>query len=542
MNISPLFEKLKVDTLSNKLDEFLKLLQNGGYPDRLVIPRMIECNIYYQLAEISPLDYGLFKPLTIYFKKLISYAINEHNIPPIYELAEILGRYLYGFIKYNSLVGYQQVYLNKLVSDILKILNKYPEFLKIWILCENDSKFAQFVSGLPKNGRLPLYLIIKNFLVYDELGEFNQERNIIELFKLTRRSSSFADWCQESCNIISVIIDTCIPIINQVLYRHSDEFSRYFRVFCTIVENCNLKTGDFYYAQFEQQVINIILVNESCDYLTISMLECLICLPTIDVVEKLFANTYMLTWIKDRLHDQELLHILTLLFSNHDRVLIRMMSNSKKCKYAPYSVTNLGTQVMRITNNDTNFITTIMVPMVGEMKKVTMYTFSIRSGISKVYLTLLLNYFHNLLIFNNFLNEFSNIVFLKLGVLNNEHARMVVDFLYTNYFEFLRMFQKHEKYKYDSTESKNLHINKTYYQRRHDLLQEINGLLNEDDNDDDYSYIDYSNIENNLQLFKVFVSQLYVHSKFKHIVYKNTNSNNNNNDESNNSLFLFRPS
>ena len=145
MNISPLFEKLKVDTLSNKLDEFLKLLQNGGYPDRLVIPRMIECNIYYQLAEISPLDYGLFKPLTIYFKKLISYAINEHNIPPIYELAEILGRYLYGFIKYNSLVGYQQVYLNKLVSDILKILNKYPEFLKIWILCENDSKFGHSV-------------------------------------------------------------------------------------------------------------------------------------------------------------------------------------------------------------------------------------------------------------------------------------------------------------------------------------------------------------------------------------------------------------
>lgn len=503
---------------------------------------MIECNVYYKLAEISPLDYGLFKPLTTYFKKLISYTINEQNIPPIYDLAETLGRYLYGFTNYNSLVGYQQVYLNKLVSDILKILNKYPEFLQIWMLCENDSKFARFLCKIPKSGRLPLFLIIKNFLIYDQMEEFNQERNIIDLFSLTRRSPSFAEWCQESCNIIMVIIETCIPIVNQVLYHHNDKFSKNFCIFCSIVESCDFKTGSIYYSQFEQQVVNIILVNDSCDYLTFSILESIICSPTIDVLEKLFANTYMLSWIKDRLHDQELLHVLTLLFSKHDKVLIRMLSNCKSSKFAPYPITELGTQVMRITENDVNFVTCIMTPMIRDINQVTMYTLSTRSSISKVYLILILNYFHNHPTFNNFLNEFSCVVFSKLSFYNNEHARAIIEFLYINYFEFLRMLRKHEKYKYDSMESKNLHTNKAYFQRYHELFQEIHGaVINNDAASTDgagYSqpdYIDYANLEYNLQLFKKFMSQLYVHSKLKHIVYNNNNTNNNTNNSNSNS-------
>ncbi|RCK59152.1 hypothetical protein Cantr_07960 [Candida viswanathii] len=443
----------------------------------MVIPRMIECNVYYQLAEISPLDYGLFKPLTGYFKKLIFYAINEHNIPPIYELAEILGRYLYGFTKYNSLVGYQQVYLNRLVSDILKILNKYPEFVQIWLLSEHESNFAQFVSKIPQNGRLPLFLIIKNFLVYDEAGEFNQEEHIVELFKLTRRSLSFSDWCQDSCNIMPVIIDTCVPIVNQISFRHNEEFAKYFRIFCSIVESSNPKTGNLYYSLYEQQVINIILVNETCDYLTFSILEQIIRSPTIDVLEKLFANTYMLAWVKDRLHDQEVLDVLTLLFRRHDKVLIRMLSNNKKSKFAPYSVTELGTQVMRITERDHTYISTIMAPTVRDMSEVTMFTFSTRTGISKVYLSLLLNYFQNQPTLNNFLNEFSSVVFLKLCFLNNQHARSIIEFLYNHYFEFLRLLQKHEKYKYDSLESRNLHVNNTFLQRRQKLLKELEGQI-----------------------------------------------------------------
>ena len=88
-HVSSIQEKQNTDKLCLKLEELSKRIeeQESGYND--VVLRMIETNVYMMLATIQTTDYNLFNQLTIYFKKLITYTLQEDCLYTVNQVGEI---------------------------------------------------------------------------------------------------------------------------------------------------------------------------------------------------------------------------------------------------------------------------------------------------------------------------------------------------------------------------------------------------------------------------------------------------------------------
>ena len=184
-------EKQNTDKLCLKLEELSKRIeeQESGYND--VVLRMLETNVYMMLATIQTTDYNLFNQLTIYFKKLVTYTLQEDCLYTVNQVGEIFGCHLHGFTKYPLLVAFQLPYINRLIANIIRIC-KISNYITDLILPDGDSKLATLFQSLPNNTRLPMYQIIKNFLVVD--SPLDQTENVVELISLTKVSNCLDNW------------------------------------------------------------------------------------------------------------------------------------------------------------------------------------------------------------------------------------------------------------------------------------------------------------------------------------------------------------
>ena len=527
-HVSSIQEKQNTDKLCVKLEELSKRIeeQESGYND--VVLRMLETNVYMMLATIQTTDYNLFNQLTIYFKKLVTYTLQEDCLYTVNQVGEIFGCHLHGFTKYPLLVAFQLPYINRLIANIIRICKKYPIILQIWILPDGDSKLATLFQSLPNNTRLPMYQIIKNFLVVD--SPLDQTENVVELISLTKVSNCLDNWFLQNKDLVNLLSNKCSNSIFQMKnldsrFHNVTEFAKYFKMFCLIVENCTPQIAQTYYNFFETQVLNVVLHNEirHQHQLAFSVLQTIAEITTIKTMERVFDNECFTSWIKIVFEEVEnlpnLFISLSNLFSKHEEILVKLMATKIKPSDEPYSIEDLRLKAMKVCKRDTTEISSFMATTLKhQFKDLRMYSINTITPITKVYLQVLLEYFQNTPAMNEALNTLSSILMLKLNFFDNKDTRIVIEFLFDSYFNLRLLLEDYMLYRFDSIELQNHRIYQDCFKQYHKSSDQQQ--LNEDNTiKNTFKDINYLMLEQNLQLFETFTIQLYVYFKLKHIAH-----------------------
>lgn len=526
-HVSSIQEKQNTDKLCLKLEELSKRIeeQGSGYSD--VVPRMIEIDVYMMLARIQTTDYNLFNQLTIYFKRLVNYTLQEDCVNYFHQIGETLGYYLHGFTKYPLLVAFQLPYLNRLVANTIKICNKYPVILQFWLLPECNSSFGNLFQSLPNNSRLPLYQIIKNFLIVD--SPLDQKENVIELISLTKMSPCLDEWFSQNKDLVYLLSNKCSTIIVQMenldpRFHNVTEFAKYFKMFCLIVENCTPTIAHLYYKIFETQILNVVLLNKTGhNQFVFSVLQTIADITTTNkTILRVFDNEYFTNWIRFIFEERENLRnlfiLLNALFSKHEDILVKLVTTKSKPEDEAYSIEELRLKAMKICKGGTTAISSFMVTTLKyQFKDMEMYSISTSAPIIKGYLHVLPEYFQNTPAMNEALNTISSILMLKLNFLDSKYTQIVIEFLFESYFNLRLLLEDYMLYRFDSIELKNHQIYQDCFKQYHKSSEP---QLNDDNTiNNTLKDINYLMLEQNLQLFETFTIQLYVYCKLKHIAH-----------------------
>ncbi|RLV90912.1 hypothetical protein JA1_004217 [Spathaspora sp. JA1] len=526
-----------VDKISDDLLKELERMHQEFtcYNYESLLPQLIETNFYSSLArlQVSEMNNQLFNHQTVLFKKLISSILTDNSRFSQYpnKISEILGVYLLNFVNHNNLLEYQIIYLNRLVLNILKICSKNPSIFHYWLdINSSNSNFTSYSTSK----QLPLFSIIYNFLKYDK--EYDQSGNLIKLMKLTHESPILNSWFYNHETLQEFFEGQFISLYNKALQspqrcdpQIKDSLTGYLDMFNKIIEASSSQLSNLYIQCFEENFLNSILdgiLNSTLVSFMFIVLTTFSNNKSCSILLDRILSSKNFTRFLERIIEIEyevttLLAILHELFLSHEFTILKTISGDQGFQAHNYpnvshdSIRNIEMKTIAVLQDSINDIDMAMVNFVNyNMHSSSLYWFNSNMVFPKFYLSLFLDYFRNYPKLNVVLNEFSSTIFLKVNVLGNQKFKTIVDYLYVSYTKYLELVKQHEKYKYDTFEINKLRLNK-YFTPRVNLLNQLefeNYQASEE-------LIDFVNLQENLQLFKKFLIDLYINTKFKYIEY-----------------------
>lgn len=526
-----------MDELCPELAKLCELVNQENQQQISIISRMIVDDFYLELSQIqiNEINQQLFEHQAHLFKKLVSYLLNDNTkyAENPEKIAHCLMIYLVSFSNYPSFMTFQLNHLNRLLINILKICHQHPQIFEIWLALpeytENQSlTIRSLISpSKPPNSNFALYdILIKLFIDYDQ---YESSQLLPKLLKLTNNSPQLLTWFYEHDQMEDAFTEKLALVLREAVQNRKipqpvqDSFNKYTQILIEIIEVSAPRLSNKFYEIFETNFLNKMLdrkLHIHCTSFLFSILKTLTDNSgTTFTLERITGNKYFISYINkiiEQKHDnQEFLHVLYSLFLEHDIAILKLMGSPETPLEYPCPIIDLKIKTMKIHQCKTNEVARRLETLVkNSFHSIGMFSFFLTSQVSKLYLHLLLDFFKRPPTENLIVLDLSSQLFLKLNMYNNQQFRSVLEYLYDSYMFYQDLLHQNDQYRFDSIELQRLKESR-YVPPSPDLLEE----LQIDNYESQTEIIDYHHLRSNLQFFQInFLTELYVHSKFKHIL------------------------
>ncbi|KAI5966730.1 uncharacterized protein KGF55_000139 [Candida pseudojiufengensis] len=537
--------------LIKKLKNLKELQSSKIYKFKPLSTIVQMCSIEFlnKISVVQCNNKQLFDLIDFFIQNLIEYLKsllqedeneneNEFDLLIINSSFVVFDNYLNNFLIYNDLKNYQIPYLNKIITDILKIYHRKIELFNIW--------FERNGKNLKNNAINNLHFIILNLLYND--FEICGSGNYLEFIKLSNLSDIICNYLIEKLELFEYLVDLYFDSIFisdeveeeiEVEKASDDEFEeKMLRTIVLALEFCCEKLFQIYCSTFKSRYEDEKLFEkwDKFNKFLLSILRIMDQDQTIQVIQKFFEDETFFNFATKHFDNYNKLvskHYQNIhnkgykfkiivdenfvTFINYLVIYLKNNNNSFTFLFGDEemiddelivdSETTLRSQIITIENIETNDLVAKFLYVINNHSiYINSFNFDPEKILSYNYLKILIQFFQNDPNLNSKIIELSTIIFLKFNMVNNIEFINVINFLYESYLTYLNQFKIYQKFEYDEIEKNKIKITPVIVKLSHVLLEfELNEIPE----------LDYTILPINLKLFPQLFTNFYISVKIK---------------------------
>ncbi|KAI5950748.1 hypothetical protein KGF54_003822 [Candida jiufengensis] len=546
---------VEVEQSTNELIKNLKNLQNSEMyttKKHSITTQLVSIDFLEKLSTVQCNNKQLFDLIDFFIQNLIeclkrrSIENKDENEPDqyeennklnllIYSSFEIFNNYLNNFTIYKNLKDYQIPYLNKLITEILKIYYNNIKLFNQWFLENGINHKVENTNNL--------HYIILNLLYND--FKICGYKNYLEFIKLSNNSNAVCEYLIDKIKLYEYLVElyfkSLFPKKEEEKEPNNDE-ELLKTIILTLECSCE-KVRNAYFTIYEKKydfdkMNECNFWNEFDDFI-LSALKIMDQYHTTKVMDEFFDNDLFFQYstkkfqlyskgntehyksikcLKNKgtkfnyfVDEKFILYLdyLIMYLKNQTHSFTFLFGDENQENNEPNEESNklLRTQIMSIENSNTKDIVSNFMHILNNYSGyIESYTFKPKEIISNNYSKMLLQFFQNDPKLNSKLMELSLVIFLKFNLLNSSEFMKIINFLYEAHLTYFEQLKKYQKFEYDEIEINKIKSSKCEV-KSSEILNDYE--LNE------VPEIDYDILPLNLSLFPQLLINFYVSTKLK---------------------------
>lgn len=429
--------------------------------DNSTIPHLLQHEFPIKLSTVICNDKHLFELTTYFINTLVAYIRTNDCHEYLSTIAKVLSNHLKTFTTHSSLAPYQLSYINRLVSEVLKICESHTEILTDWL---SEVTFSTTTaSGVCRHrvSLLPIQQIIENFLT-NELETF-KTANWENFIKLSQNSPELSDYlCSQQISVFDEMIKLYFFPSQEYQLLHISVLEPVLSAVITIMENSSTPVGSHYFGKFVTMFRkHLNLRGSHTDDSVVFILHTLLNLGATTTLNRLVDDFHFQLYLNDKLQDHQsletFLYVLSKILYKQDQGFLKLLSTKNRTQMLIHNsnfMHYLRIKVKKIHNDDAEQVshrfTDILTQYSSSLEP---YIVDTHSALIFQYFKLLLQYFQNKPSLDTSLNQLSLMMFLKFNMHHNATFIEVVNYLIVSYELYHHHMKLYEMYQYDPIES-----------------------------------------------------------------------------------------